>query len=170
MKILLLKIKSRWNPNDFLKKEENMNVHIVRVNEKIERIANIYNLTKEEIIKINHHIRDWDNLIPGTKLRLPEIPENVELELDNTEPFIEEYYPKIDINEINVKKEYVEIIPSVEEQTEPVNTNVNKPIKKNNKPPYYGNPYGYYGYYGYYQGYNPYGYYRKSKPKNKKTN
>lgn len=143
-----------------------MNVHIVRVNEKIERIANIYNLTKEEIIKINHHIQDWDNLIPGTKLRLPEIPENVELELDNTEPFIEEYYPKIDINEINIKKEYVETIPSVEEQVQTTNQINNKPIKKNNKNPYYGNPYGYYGYY---QGYNPYSYYRKPKTKNKKS-
>ena len=66
------------------------------VHEKIEKIASIYNLSTEEIIKINHHIKDWNNLIPGTKLRLPEIPEIVQTELDNTEPFIEEYYPKLE--------------------------------------------------------------------------
>lgn len=146
-----------------------MNVHIVRVNERIEKIANIYNLTKEEIIKINHHIQDWDHLIPGTKLRLPEIPENVELELDNTEPFIEEYYPKIDVNEINIKKDTIENdkLQEVNNQQvmvdEPQTTN--KIVKKTYKHPYYGNPYPYYGYY---QGYNPYNYYRKPKTKNKK--
>ena len=48
---------------------EYLNSHIVRVNEKIERIANLYNLTVDEIKKINTHIRDWNNLLPGTKLR-----------------------------------------------------------------------------------------------------
>ena len=50
-----------------------MNTHIVRVNEKIEKIASIYNLSTEEIIKINHHIKDWNNLIPGTKLRFQKL-------------------------------------------------------------------------------------------------
>ena len=69
--------------------------HIVRVNENVERISQIYNLSVEEIKKINTHIRDWNNLIPGTKIRLPEISEQINNEIDNVEPFIEEYYPRI---------------------------------------------------------------------------
>lgn len=140
-----------------------MNIHIVRVNEKVEKIANIYNLTKEEIMKINHHIQDWDNLIPGTKLRLPEVPENVELELDNTEPFIEEYYPRIDINEIKIKNEIPIQETAVENESELDNkqsTGQTSKPKKVNKYPYY--PYPYYGYY------NDYNYYRRYKSKNKK--
>ena len=50
-----------------------MNTHIVRVNEKIEKIASLYHLNIEEIIKMNKHIQDWDHLIPGTKIRLPNL-------------------------------------------------------------------------------------------------
>lgn len=140
-----------------------MNIHIVKVNEKIERIANIYNLSKYEIIKLNHHIQDWEHLVPGTKLRLPEIPENVEIELENVEPFIEEYYPKIDANELLLKKE--EVIE------EPVLSQNNDKEKKttNQKNKYHQYPYNsYYPYYGYYNGYPPYNYYRRSKKKKTK--
>lgn len=143
-----------------------MNYHIVRVNEKLEKIANIYNLKIIEIIDINHHIKDWNNLVPGTKLRLPEIPSIVEEELDNTEPFIEEYYPKIEPTEFikptvessEVKEEIVEI--PIEQ------SKVNEPLKK--YPTYnpYMPPYPYYGYYGNYY-YNPYHRNRKTTRKKK---
>ena len=116
-----------------------MNTHIVRVNEKIERIASIYNLSTEEIIKINHHIKDWNNLIPGTKLRLPEIPEIVQTELDNTEPFIEEYYPKLEatdyIKPVSEPHPSDEIVVNVLEQNEKpeVIQNINNTMNKNKK-------------------------------------
>ena len=58
----------------------------------------IYNLTKDELIEQNKHIRVWDKLVPGTKLKIPPITEAVELEVSDIEPFVEDYYPSI--NEI----------------------------------------------------------------------
>ena len=119
-----------------------MNTHIVRVNEKIERIAQIYNLSIEEIKKINTHIRDWNNLIPGTKIRLPEISEEINNEIDCVEPFIEEYYPRIKEEPIIEKKEN-----TYEEQI------INKPqpsVKKKQNLPYLYN-YSYYNNYPYNQ-------------------
>lgn len=72
-----------------------MRYHIVRTTDTIDRIANIYNMTIQEIKNSNEHISDWKKLIPGTKIRLPAIPDHVRDELDDTEPFIEDYYPKI---------------------------------------------------------------------------
>ena len=43
------------------------------MDEKIEKIALNYQLEVEEIKNVNKYIRDWDHLIPGTKLKLPEI-------------------------------------------------------------------------------------------------
>ncbi len=155
-----------------------MNTHIVRVDEKIEKIASIYNLTTDEIIKINHHIRDWDHLIPGTKLRLPEIPEIIQTELDNTEPFIEEYYPKIELNEYLQTHNEQEILSNVNQPLEqnlddnasakmPNNdATINKPKKYPTYNPYYynnmSNPY-----YGYHPNYY-YNYYQRLRKKNNK--
>ena len=149
-KISLMKTKNRWCPTIFLGSEK-MNTHIVRVNEKIEKIANIYNLEIEEITKINHHIKDWQNLIPGTKLRIPEIPEIVKTELDNTEPFIEEYYPKISIDEYLQKQTIIK---------ETTNENESQTIKEPEpkiKPKKYPNPNG--NYHSYYNNYYPNGYF-----------
>ena len=44
-----------------------MNTHIVRVNEKIERIASIYNLSTEEIIKI---INFYNNVLKYVKHKI----------------------------------------------------------------------------------------------------
>lgn len=73
-----------------------MNYHIVRMNETLEKISLIYNLDISEIKDINYHVRDWNKLVPGTKIVLPAIPESTRSELDDVEPFIEEYYPKIE--------------------------------------------------------------------------
>ncbi len=132
-----------------------MNTHIVRVNEKIEKIAGLYSLSVEEIIKINQHIKDWDHLIPGTKLRLPQIPEMIQAELDNTEPFIEEYYPKLELDDYLKKEENTNIIegevPKTPKKDESLVTQEQIEPSKIKKYPtyhsYYGMPYPYYGYY-----------------------
>lgn len=123
-----------------------MRTHIVRVNDRIDKIALIYNLSKEELIKNNTHINDWNHLIPGTKIKLPNIPEVVERQLDNTEPFIEEYYPKIETKKV--------LDTNVEIGKEEIQISL-KPKKTTNYQnlPYY-HSYPYYGYYGY--GYGPY--------------
>ena len=81
-----------------------MTFHIVRMNEKIEKIALNYQLDIEEIKAYNKYIKDWNHLIPGTKLRLPEISNALNEELDNYEPFIEEYYPKLSNNYNNISE------------------------------------------------------------------
>ncbi len=125
-----------------------MNIHVIRPGETIEKIAKMYNLSINELTSINPHFRSWEHLAPGAKLRIPEIPEYIKDELDEIDPFIEDYYPKINIDEIILNKDKIEIEeekPIIEEKTvteEKVKKYVNKP---NN---YYYNPY--YGFYNYY--------------------
>lgn len=76
-----------------------MKFHIVSNRENIEKIAFLYNMDVEEIKKENRHIRDFYNLLPGTKLKIPVLSENVMSEINEFEPFIEDYYPKYDLNE-----------------------------------------------------------------------
>lgn len=124
-----------------------MNFHIVRTNETLKDIGLIYNIDIDEIKEANKHIRIWDNLSPGLKIKLPEIPESLALELDDVEPFIEDYYPKLDIllkDKIFKKEE-----PIIKEEVKVEPKNIPKPIKY--QPYYYYPPYGYnYLYRGYY--------------------
>ena len=71
-----------------------MNYHIIKAGESIKMIAKNYELLEDEIIKNNKHITNWDKLIPGTRLKLPNISEKLADEIDEVEPFIEDYYPK----------------------------------------------------------------------------
>lgn len=129
-----------------------MTFHIVRMNEKIEKIALNYQLDIDEIKSNNKYIKDWNHLIPGTKLRLPEISNVLNEELDNYEPFIEEYYPKLS-NNYNMVEENENIIMVDSIKTEPVISNNNTNTKQvsqslvlpqNN--PYYQYPNYYYNY------------------------
>lgn len=76
-----------------------MKFHIVSSRENIKKIAFLYNMDIEEIQKENRHIRDWVNLVPGTKLKIPVLSETLINEVNDFEPFIEDYYPKYDLNE-----------------------------------------------------------------------
>ena len=76
-----------------------MKFHIVSSRENIKKIAFLYNMDIEEIQKENRHIRDWVNLVPGTKLKIPVLSEALINEVNDFEPFIEDYYPKYDLNE-----------------------------------------------------------------------
>lgn len=121
--------------------------HIIKPGENISLIAKKYKITENEIIRINPHFRSWENLAPGAKLRIPELSEAVIDELDEIEPFIEDYYPKIDLAEIFTKVEK-------ENEISQENKNIvnDKPKKVNNKI----NSYYYYPYYSYYN-FIPYG-------------
>lgn len=124
-----------------------MNFHIVRTNETLKDIGLIYNIDEDEIKEANKHIRIWDNLSPGLKIKLPEIPDSLSLELDDVEPFIEDYYPKLDIllkDKIFKKEENI-----IKEPPKVESKNMIKPIQY--QPYYYYPPYGYnYPYRGYY--------------------
>lgn len=120
--------------------------YIIKPGDTIEMIAEKYRLTINEIVSINPHFRSWEYLAPGAKLRIPEVSETIKEELDSIEPFIEDYYPKIDIDEIlnNAKKE--NIIEQEPSKTETLKTK--KTINKLNS-------YYYYPYYPYYN-FGPY--------------
>lgn len=139
-----------------------MNYHIIRTGESLEKIAYGYNLDIEEITRINKHITNWQKLIPGTKIRLPEISNQLTMELDEVEPFIEDYYPKIKLpikeepdNEVALEKIEVK---QEEKIIEPVK---NKKQFINYYPgnPFYNYPYPY--------GYNYYRYYTKPKKRSR---
>lgn len=144
-----------------------MGQHIVRMNETIDKIVLTYNLTIEEIKNINQHIRSWDNLVAGTKLNLPSIPEIVKDDLNDVEPFIEDYYPKllnlngITSNEENVIKTDVKISQEEKNNEEigqipqEVNETKVKEVNSLKKPIYYNGYYPPYPpYYPYYPPYN----------------
>lgn len=145
-----------------------MNYHIIRTGDSLEKIAYGYNLDVEEITRINKHISNFQKLIPGTKIKLPEISNELAIELDEVEPFIEDYYPKIDLpveeEKLDIKEVKEEIKPVEKIEIENSTIKEEKPAVKKatiNKPYnpyyYYPYPYGYNNYYmNYYQSYkNP---------------
>ena len=75
-----------------------MKFHIVCEGESLRKIAFLYGLSEEELQKENKHIRVWERLIPGTKLKIPNIPEAVDLDINSMEPFVEDYYPKLKLD------------------------------------------------------------------------
>jgi hypothetical protein len=133
------------------------------MDEKIERIALNYQLDIDEIKAHNKYIKDWDHLIPGTKLRLPEISIALNEELDNYEPFIEEYYPKLSNNYENFNDVNVDMV-SINNEIKNNNQKNNKVINqslvlpKNNT---------YYPYSNYYFGYPYTSYYYSQQNRNK---
>lgn len=146
-----------------------MNYHIVRTNDKLNTIINLYNLTIDEVKDLNKHISNWDNLIPGTRIKLPVISEAVADELNDIEPFIEDYYPKIDLKRYESKDEEEdskvdELVQVEESQVIEENESIynkeekdKEKIKNSNFTNSIKLPYSYY--------YNPYDYYRRRKTK-----
>lgn len=136
-----------------------MTFHIVRMDEKIEKIALNYQLDIEEIKSYNKYIKDWNHLIPGTKLRLPEISNTLNEELDNYEPFIEEYYPKLSNNYSNYS-ESSDNVEMVNNEINEKNENSDKTVKKVEQTLVLPKSNSYYPYQNYYFGtpYNSYYY------------
>lgn len=76
-----------------------MKFHIVGNGENVEDILKGYDITINELKNENKHIRVWNYLIPGTKLKIPVLTESIVEDLNEIEPFIEDYYPKIEIED-----------------------------------------------------------------------
>lgn len=80
-----------------------MKYHIVGNGESVEEILRGYDLSFDELKNENKHIRSWNFLIPGTKLKIPVLSESLIEDINEIEPFIEDYYPKIKIEQQNYK-------------------------------------------------------------------
>ncbi len=80
-----------------------MILHIVKNNEQISEILDVYGLTFEEIFEYNRHITDFDNLICGTRLWIPLLSEEISEILDNSEGFVDNKITKI--KDINISEE-----------------------------------------------------------------
>lgn len=76
-----------------------MRFHIVGNGESVDDILKGYDITINELKNENKHIRVWNYLIPGTKLKIPVLTESIVEDLNEIEPFIEDYYPKIEIED-----------------------------------------------------------------------
>ena len=76
--------------------------HIVKNGETIHDILNMYHLELKEIQGVNLHITDLYNIQTGMKIKIPLINNEIEQILDNTESFVQKYYPKV--NEIYEEK------------------------------------------------------------------
>lgn len=72
-----------------------MKFHIIQVGETLDKILFLYDLNKDELVEENRHIKNWNKLIPGTKLKIPTISQTIDSEIMEMEPFVEDYYPKI---------------------------------------------------------------------------
>lgn len=85
--------------------------HIVKNGETIHDILNMYHLELKEIQGVNLHITDFYNIQTGMKIKIPLINNEIEQILDNTESFVQKYYPKV--NELYEEKT---IPPAMEER------------------------------------------------------
>lgn len=147
-----------------------MIIHIVKENETLTQIMDDYKISKNDIVSNNRHITDFKKLKAGTKLKIPLLNEEVIENLEESEPFIEEYYNhKIDDNAdkeiIKEEKENNEQKEKIKETREELNTNNNLNLNKNSYQNYYDYYYNYYknyyeNYYKYYYEYYKY-YYRR---------
>lgn len=69
--------------------------HIVKNGESIYDILNMYHIELDELKDLNLHITDFYNLASGMKIKVPVITKEVEQILENTESFVQKYYPKV---------------------------------------------------------------------------
>ena len=108
--------------------------------EKISPVR-LKNLDGADYIFIRLHITDFFNLKPGTKLKIPVISNQVLEALEETEPFVEEYYPKakeiIKNESINEKNEEMKEENRACDEAIPSTSKSNKPKERNN---FYQNP------------------------------
>lgn len=99
--------------------------HIVKNGESIYDILNMYHVELEELKATNLHITDFYNLASGMKIKVPLIHNEVEQILENTESFVQKYYPKVhelyenDVEQVPIREQKVEEVHPVIEQPIP---------------------------------------------------
>lgn len=69
--------------------------HIVKNNESIKDVLDVYHISLDELKEYNRHITDFSNLICGQKILVPYLKDEIEQILDKTESFAEKYYDDV---------------------------------------------------------------------------
>ncbi len=73
-----------------------MLIHIVKTGETIDKIVDSYRILKTDLISNNLHITDFSHLKSGTKLKIPLITKDTLETLEESEAFIDDYYPSFE--------------------------------------------------------------------------
>lgn len=84
-----------------------MLIHIVKTGETIERIASSYHISRNDLIANNLHITDFSHLKSGMKVKIPILSKEIVETLEETEAFVDDYYPsfeKFSNNNTNITK------------------------------------------------------------------
>lgn len=73
-----------------------MLIHIVKTGETIDKITDAYRILKSDLISNNLHITDFSHLKSGMKLKIPLLSKDILETLEESEAFIDDYYPTFD--------------------------------------------------------------------------
>lgn len=73
-----------------------MLIHIVKTGDTVDKIVDSYRVLKEDLISNNLHITDFSHLKSGMKLKIPLISKDIMETLEETEAFIDDYYPSFE--------------------------------------------------------------------------
>ncbi len=108
-----------------------MLIHIVKTGETVDKISDSYRILKSDLISNNLHITDFSHLKSGTKLKIPLISKDIIESLEESEAFIDDYYPSFEKFLDNNKFEKEEVIVKEIIKHEEINLEeVNKELKK----------------------------------------
>lgn len=111
-------------------------------------IADNYQCEIADITSNNLHITDYKNLKPGMKLKIPFLTRPIMETLEETESFVSDYYPSLNTDFKDVKKEVkpevkqeeVIVEEPIVEETSPIREEPVEEVKKTIVSiPYYGN-------------------------------
>ncbi len=73
-----------------------MLIHIVKTGETVDKITDSYRILKSDLISNNQHITDFSHLKSGMKLKIPLLSKDTLETLEETEAFIDDYYPSFE--------------------------------------------------------------------------
>lgn len=112
-------------------------LHIVRSGENIRGIADNYQCEISDITSNNLHITDFKNLKPGMKLKIPFLSRPIMDTLEETESFIQDYYPnlkeefkkeKVEPNEVQPDTSPIIKVEIPEVESEPIIKDIEPPL------------------------------------------
>jgi uncharacterized protein (DUF433 family) len=77
--------------------------HVVRIGESIEDILKKYQINLREFVSANPQVQSGCAMTPGTRLTIPKMNQQLEEEIEEIEPFLEDYYPRVNLDMIKAQ-------------------------------------------------------------------